>query len=144
MTKTPVARDIMKTGLVTVGPDDSILAAAQKLVKHRLSGAPVVDREHRLLGVVSERDCLLQGSPNDRARDRRDDDCRGVRAASGASAVGGGDWQAVGSGLSRGSIEGSGGMGRSRRTGSSGSAELLEPNPRRERFAAGVMLPTAQ
>jgi CBS domain-containing protein len=59
MKKTPVARDIMKTGLVTVGPEDSILAAAQKLVKHHLSGAPVVDREHRLLGVVSERDCLL-------------------------------------------------------------------------------------
>jgi CBS domain-containing protein len=59
MQKIPTARDMMKTSVVTVHPESSILAAAQLLVRHSLSGVPVVDQEHRIQGVVSERDCLL-------------------------------------------------------------------------------------
>jgi CBS domain-containing protein len=59
MSKTPVARDIMKTHLVTLRGEESILSAAQTLVKHQLSGAPVVDQDYKLLGIMSERDCLL-------------------------------------------------------------------------------------
>jgi CBS domain-containing protein len=48
----------MVTNLVTLGPDDDVLQAMQRLVKHRISGAPVVDRDGQYLGVISERDCL--------------------------------------------------------------------------------------
>ncbi len=50
----PVAKDIMKTKLVTFGPDDDVFTAVSRMMKNRVSGAPVVDANNRLLGVLSE------------------------------------------------------------------------------------------
>ncbi|MEW5762733.1 MAG: CBS domain-containing protein [Bacillota bacterium] len=55
-----LARDIMTTGVVTVGPDDEIEKAARLLVEHRISGLPVVDREGRVVGIISEADLVVQ------------------------------------------------------------------------------------
>ena len=50
--------DIMSTNVVTVSPDTTILEATNILVKHNITGLPVVDKKNRLLGIVSEKDLL--------------------------------------------------------------------------------------
>jgi CBS domain-containing protein len=44
----------MVTKLVTLTPDLDVLDAIERLVKNRISGAPVVDKDQRFLGVFSE------------------------------------------------------------------------------------------
>ena len=58
MSQVPVARDFMATKLITLRPDMDIFAAIDELLKHHISGAPVVDAEQRLVGILSEKDCL--------------------------------------------------------------------------------------
>ena len=48
----------MQQGLVTVRPEDDVEKAVRTLVRRGVSGAPVVDREGRLRGVLSEHDCI--------------------------------------------------------------------------------------
>ena len=52
-----LAKDIMVTKLVTLSPDVDVFAAIDLLLKHRISGAPVLDGG-RLVGVLSEYDCM--------------------------------------------------------------------------------------
>jgi len=52
------ARDLMTTNLLTFDANQSILSAIQALLKHRVSGGPVVDDSGMLIGVLSELDCL--------------------------------------------------------------------------------------
>ncbi len=52
------ARDIMTTRLVTLSEDLPIEKAIKLLLKNAISGAPVVDDEGRLTGILSELDCL--------------------------------------------------------------------------------------
>jgi len=55
MTKQPtVARDIMVTHLVTLTPDMDVFDAIDCLLKHKISGAPVVDSGGNYVGVFSE------------------------------------------------------------------------------------------
>ncbi|QDT99733.1 CBS domain-containing protein [Gimesia aquarii] len=58
MNKPMLAKDIMVTKLVTLTPDMDVLEAIGLLLSHRISGAPVVDAENRVLGVFSERCCM--------------------------------------------------------------------------------------
>lgn len=48
----------MSGRLVTVSPDMDVLEAVATLLDNRISGAPVVDRLGKLVGVLSEKDCL--------------------------------------------------------------------------------------
>ena len=50
--------DYMTTKLITFTPDQSVMDVMQKLIKHRISGAPVVNENYELLGVISEGDCI--------------------------------------------------------------------------------------
>ena len=52
------ARDIMTANVLTVNEDDTIDHAISLMLKHRISGLPVLDREGRPTGVVSEFDLL--------------------------------------------------------------------------------------
>jgi len=54
----PVAREIMTTRLVTVLPDLQIFSAIRILLRNQISGAPVVDANGALVGILSEVDCL--------------------------------------------------------------------------------------
>ena len=56
MTRT--VADIMATRLVTFTPDTNIHEAIGILLDKRLSGAPVVDADGALVGVLSKKDCL--------------------------------------------------------------------------------------
>ncbi|GLC44307.1 hypothetical protein PLESTB_000763800 [Pleodorina starrii] len=51
--------DVMTSGrLFSCGPDDTVDAALELLVQHRITGLPVVDAENRVVGVVSDFDLL--------------------------------------------------------------------------------------
>ena len=56
--KSVVVRDYMARTLVTFKPDTDVLDAVHTLVEHRIAGAPVVDDEGNLLGMLSEFDCM--------------------------------------------------------------------------------------
>ena len=51
-------REHMDTQVPTVLPDMPILDAALFLIRHRVTGAPVVDAAGNLVGMLTERDCL--------------------------------------------------------------------------------------
>lgn len=54
----PTAREIMVKKIVTLRPEMPGPDAAEILIKNRISGAPVVDANQKLLGLLSEFDCL--------------------------------------------------------------------------------------
>jgi len=59
MLPTPVtARDMMVRNLITLSPEMDALDAIDVLLRHRISGAPVVDRDGQFLGVFSERSSI--------------------------------------------------------------------------------------
>lgn len=58
---TVTAKDYMSRQLITFTPDTEVMTAINQLVKHRLSGAPVVDADGNIVGVLSEKDCLKVG-----------------------------------------------------------------------------------
>ena len=54
------AKDIMTRTVVTVKPETSIEELASLLVKHQISGVPVVDEAGGLYGIVTENDLISQ------------------------------------------------------------------------------------
>lgn len=52
------ASDIMVTQVITVRPETNVQEVAELLLKNRISAAPVVDANGRLIGIVSEGDLL--------------------------------------------------------------------------------------
>ena len=52
--------DYMTRDLITFKPDQSIENAMDKLIKHRISGGPVVNDNNELVGIISEGDCIKQ------------------------------------------------------------------------------------
>ena len=61
-----LAKDVMKTELVTVGEDTPVKKIARKMLDHDISGLPVVNGQGEILGVVSELDLMRkQIKPNE-------------------------------------------------------------------------------
>ena len=56
--KSCLVKDYMARTLVTFKPETDVLDAVHALVQHRIAGAPVVDDEGNLLGMLSELDCM--------------------------------------------------------------------------------------
>ena len=54
------AKDIMTTTVLTISPDTSVTELARFLTSHNINGAPVVDQEGNILGVVTENDLIYQ------------------------------------------------------------------------------------
>jgi len=52
------ARDLMTTNLLVFRPEQTLLEAIESLIKRSVSGAPVVDEQGRMIGMLSELDCL--------------------------------------------------------------------------------------
>jgi len=52
--------DYMAKKLITLRPDQSMHEATSILLKNRISGAPVVNKDNELVGVISEGNCLKQ------------------------------------------------------------------------------------
>lgn len=53
-----LVKDYMASAMITLKPGVDIVEAAQTLQEYRLSGAPVIDDHNRVIGFLSEKDCL--------------------------------------------------------------------------------------
>lgn len=51
-------RDYMATEVLSVSPDADIMHTIHLLVEKDVSGVPVVDEQARLVGILTERDCI--------------------------------------------------------------------------------------
>ncbi len=54
------AKDIMTKNVFTVKPDTTIENLARTLMDHKISGAPVVDDDGSIIGIVTENDLISQ------------------------------------------------------------------------------------
>ena len=63
------AKDVMTTEVVYAGPETSVRAIAQTLLKRRISAVPVADDGGRVIGMVSEGD-LMQRPESETERPR--------------------------------------------------------------------------
>jgi CBS domain-containing protein len=59
--RTKVARDAMSPGILYCYPDDTVEAVLENMGGQQIRRLPVVDREKRLVGVVSLGDLALSG-----------------------------------------------------------------------------------
>jgi CBS-domain-containing membrane protein len=54
------ASEIMSTDVITLKPEMDFVTAAKVLLDHRVNGAPVVDRDNRLVGILCQSDLIAQ------------------------------------------------------------------------------------
>ena len=54
------ARDIMTTEIITVSPETEIAQAARLLLEKRINGAPVVNKNGQLVGIICQSDLIAQ------------------------------------------------------------------------------------
>lgn len=52
--------DYMTKSLITFSPEQSILEVMECFASHHISGGPVLDAQGKLVGMVSEADCMKQ------------------------------------------------------------------------------------
>ncbi|WP_409227926.1 CBS domain-containing protein [Gudongella sp. SC589] len=55
-------KDIMTKDVITVTMDDNVEKCASLLIKHNLSGLPVLDESGKLVGIVTEGDLIRRAS----------------------------------------------------------------------------------
>jgi len=55
-------RDHMITDVVTVAPDTEIMRVIKLLIEQDISGVLVTDADRKLVGIVTERDCIAVAS----------------------------------------------------------------------------------
>ena len=53
-------KDIMTTDLITVSPDTDVARVAQILLDNHINGAPVVDHDDRVVGIICQSDLIAQ------------------------------------------------------------------------------------
>lgn len=53
-------KDIMTTQVITLSPDTDIVQAANILLENRINGAPVVDEQGCILGILCQSDLVAQ------------------------------------------------------------------------------------
>ncbi len=59
-----IVQDIMTTNVKTVSPDQPVKDIALMMIMDHISGAPVVDTENNLVGIISEKDILQHMFPD--------------------------------------------------------------------------------
>lgn len=57
-----LAKDIMTREVITVSPSDKVEEVARLLVENKISGVPVVDADHHVLGIITEKDLMIKAS----------------------------------------------------------------------------------
>jgi len=58
MTPSLKVSDYMTKNLITFKPEQSVEEVIQSLISNRISGAPVVNDNYELVGIISEGDCI--------------------------------------------------------------------------------------
>ena len=56
--KSLLVKDYMTRNLITFSPQQSILEVMRILIRNKISGGPVLDDLSRLVGIISEADCI--------------------------------------------------------------------------------------
>ncbi len=51
-------KDVMTRNVISVAPNEPVVAAARLMLQNRISGLPVVDQDSKLVGIVTEGDFL--------------------------------------------------------------------------------------
>ncbi len=54
----PTARDCMTANVLTFSPEDDLFDAMGHLLENHFAAAPVVDDDDKVLGILTEKDCL--------------------------------------------------------------------------------------
>ena len=54
----PSVKGVMRTDVVSIGPDATVKDLAHLLAEHHLGGVPVVDTDGQLVGIVTESDLV--------------------------------------------------------------------------------------
>jgi len=57
-----LAKDIMTKDVITVRPEDDVDKVAQLLLENKISGIPVVDENHRVIGMITEKDLMIKAT----------------------------------------------------------------------------------
>lgn len=85
MNKPLLARDLMVKKLVTLTPEMDVHEAIGVLLKHKISGAPVIDGHRNFVGVFSEKSCMrvvieaaYDGLPSNTVESFMDTQCRTI------------------------------------------------------------------
>lgn len=63
---------IMTSDPVTITPEATIGQAARAMLEHRISGLPVVDEDHRLVGIITESDIFSMVVLHEWSQDEED------------------------------------------------------------------------
>lgn len=58
--KTVVVRDCMSRKVVSFDVNDDVTDVVATLLEHRITGAPVLNDEHEVIGFISEQDCIKE------------------------------------------------------------------------------------
>ena len=59
-----IAKQIMTREIITVAPAATVKSLANTLIKNQISGAPVADRNGKIIGIVSEADIVAKKGKN--------------------------------------------------------------------------------
>jgi CBS domain-containing protein len=62
------AKDVMTSPVVSVAPESSIVEAVRVMLQRHISGLPVIDKEGRLVGIVTEGDFLRRAETGTQRR----------------------------------------------------------------------------
>lgn len=57
-----LAKDIMTRDVITVRADEDVDKVAQLLLDNKISGIPVVDENHRVIGMITEKDLMVKAT----------------------------------------------------------------------------------
>ena len=71
---------IMRRGVITVNPDTYVSEAAALMADHKIGALPVVDKDNKLVGILSATDILRVFSKIEKSSEKREQ-----RIASGIS-----------------------------------------------------------
>lgn len=69
------ADQIMTSQVITIGADASIVEAIDKMLRHQVSGLPVVDTDGKLIGIISEGDFIRRTETGTQRKSGRWLDC---------------------------------------------------------------------
>jgi nitrogen PTS system EIIA component len=61
--ETVVARDLMRTDIITILPNETLKDIVDRFFRNNISGAPVIREDGTLLGLITEREILKIGLP---------------------------------------------------------------------------------
>lgn len=62
MIKNIQAKDIMTKEVISVRPETKIKEAADLLSRYNLTGLPVIDKENKVIGIISEADFMIENN----------------------------------------------------------------------------------